>query len=156
MINLHRRPAASAPRSLNSPDPAPATTTAAHTPPRTRAGTTWVLACIAALVLIALIVFLAQNSGATKISFFSLHGRFPLAVALLAAAVAGCLLTLMVGSTRILQLRRVVRRRRRDDRVAGARTAPPQTAGIEPGAPQPQGPSHKQTEGTSSNGRVNP
>lgn len=156
MVNLHRRSPASAPHSRTAPNQAPATTTAAHTPPRTRAGTTWVLACIAALVLIALIVFLAQNSGATKISFFSLHGRFPLAVALLAAAVAGCLLTLMIGSTRILQLRRVVRRRRRDDRIAAARTAPPQTAGTEPGAPQPQSPSREQTEGASSNGRVNP
>lgn len=156
MVSLHRRPPASAPHSRTAPNPAPATTTAAHTPPRTRAGTTWVLACIAALVLIALIVFLAQNSGATKISFFSLHGRFPLAVALLAAAVAGCLLTLMIGSTRILQLRRVVRRRRRDDRIAAARTAPPQTAGIEPGAPRPQNPSREQAEGASSNGRVNP
>lgn len=155
MVNLHRRSPASAPHSRNAPDQAPATT-AAHTPPRTRAGTTWVLACIAALVLIALIVFLAQNSGATKISFFSLHGRFPLAVALLAAAVAGCLLTLMIGSTRILQLRRVVRRRRRDDRIAAARTAPPQTAGIEPGAPRPQNPSREQAEGASSNGRVSP
>lgn len=158
MLKLHRRSQAPPP-SPAMPDPAPAaravpaTSAPVHTPPRTRAGTTWVLACIAALVLIALIVFLAQNAGATKISFFSLHGRFPLAVALLAAAVAGCLLTLMVGSTRILQLRMVVRRRRRDDRAA-ARTAPPQAPDTAPGAPQPRDPERGQADGASSNGRL--
>ena len=68
-------------------------------------------ACIAVLILIALIIFIAQNAGPVRVSFLSLHGRFSLAVALLAAVAAGCLLTLIVGTTRILQLRRSVRRR---------------------------------------------
>jgi uncharacterized integral membrane protein len=159
MLKLHRRSQAP-PQSPSVPNTAPATQVTSpapapvHTPPRTRAGTTWVLACIAALVLVALIVFLAQNAGATKISFFSLHGRFPLAVAMLAAAVAGCLLTLMVGSTRILQLRRVVRRRRREDRDAAARTAPPQTAGTAPDAPQPQDPERGRVDAANSTGKL--
>ena len=72
------------------------------------------MACISVLVLIALIIFIAQNSGSVRVSFVSLHGRFPLAVSLLAAAAAGCVVTLILGTTRILQLRRIVRRRRRD------------------------------------------
>lgn len=151
MLNLHRRSQAS-PASPTTPNTAPAASV--HTPPRTRAGTTWVLACIAVLVLVALIVFLAQNAGATKISFFSLHGRFPLAVALLTSAVAGCLLTLMLGSTRILQLRRVVRRRRRDDRAAAARTAPPQNPDTALDAARPHSPEHGSVDAASSNGKL--
>jgi uncharacterized integral membrane protein len=91
------------------------------TPPRTVAGSTWVLACIAVLILIVLIVFVAQNTASVRISFFALHGRFPLAVALLAAVAAGCVLTMGLGTTRILQLRRIVRRRRREDLAAAER-----------------------------------
>jgi uncharacterized integral membrane protein len=79
------------------------------------------MACVAVLVLMALIIFVAQNSGAVEVSLLTLHGRFSLAVALLAAAAAGCVLALILGTTRILQLRRVVRRRRREDLAA----APP-------------------------------
>jgi uncharacterized integral membrane protein len=71
------------------------------------------MACVAVFLLIALIIFVAQNSGSVEVSFLSLHGRFSLAVALLAAAAAGCVLTLVIGTTRILQLRRIVRRRHR-------------------------------------------
>jgi uncharacterized integral membrane protein len=99
----------------------PSAPTDACVPPRTRAGSTWVMACVAVLVLMALIIFVAQNSGAVEVSLLTLHGRFSLAVALLAAAAAGCVLALILGTTRILQLRRVVRRRRREDLAA----APP-------------------------------
>jgi hypothetical protein len=53
------------------------------------------------LILIALIIFIAQNAGAVQVSFVSLHGRFSLAVALLAAVAAGCLLTLVLGNRNI-------------------------------------------------------
>jgi len=161
MLKLHRRsqiapPSPAMPNTTPTGPAVPETSAPVHTPPRTRAGTTWVLACIAALVLVALIVFLAQNAGATKISFFSLHGRFPLAVALLAAAVAGCLLTLAVGSTRIIQLRWVVRRRRRDDLVASAPTAPPQTPDVTPDSAQLYRPEHGRagTPSSSGNGKL--
>lgn len=159
MLKLHRRsqitpPSPAMPNTTPTGPAVPETSVPVHTPPRTRAGTTWVLACIAALVLVALIVFLAQNAGATKISFFSLHGRFPLAVALLAAAVAGCLLTLAVGSTRIFQLRRVVRRRRRADRAASAPTAPPQNPDITPGTSQLYRPETGRAGTPGSNGKL--
>ena len=106
-----------------------------HPLPRTRAGSTWVAACIAVLILIALIIFIAQNAGSVRISFLALHGRFSLAVALLAAAAAGCLLTLIVGTTRILQLRRSVRRRHG---ITHHRRPAPR--------PEPQDPPHEGTD----------
>jgi uncharacterized integral membrane protein len=103
------------PRPVPVPRPEPIQ---AHDPPRTVAGSTWVMACIAVLILIVLIVFVAQNTASVRVTLFSFHGRFPLAVELLAAVAAGCVLTLGLGTTRILQLRRVVRRRRRADLTA--------------------------------------
>jgi uncharacterized integral membrane protein len=82
--------------------------------PRTRAGTAWVLACAAAVALLALIVFITQNLHPVEVSFLGWHGQFPLAVALLAAALIGSVLTLILGSTRILQLRRTALRSRRE------------------------------------------
>jgi uncharacterized integral membrane protein len=104
-------------------------------PHRTRAGSTWVAACVAVLILVALVIFIAQNAGAVQVSFVSLHGRFSLAVALLAAVTAGCLLTLVLGTTRILQLRRLVRRHHRDDLAAAVVSHTPDTLS---GAPQPR------------------
>lgn len=105
-----------------------------NTPPRTVAGSTWVMACIAVLILIVLVIFVAQNTESVRVTLFGFHGRFPLAVALLAAVAAGCVLTLGLGTTRILQLRRIVRRRRRADLVA-AREA--QAAADEAQTPEP-------------------
>src|SRR4051794_20408011 len=82
--------------------------------PRTRAGTAWVLACLAAGALLALIVLIMQNLHLVEVSFLGWHGQFPLVVALLAAALIGSILTLILGSTRILQLRRTAVRSRRE------------------------------------------
>ncbi|MBX6768961.1 MAG: DUF1049 domain-containing protein [Actinomadura rubrobrunea] len=62
---------------------------------------------------IAFIVFILQNTAEVEISFFGLHGELPLAVALLIAMVAGILFTLVLGTARITQVRRLTRRRRR-------------------------------------------
>jgi len=64
------------------------------------------------LVLLLLIVFIAQNTRETTVSFLAWDGRVPVAVALLAAAVAGLFLAGLAGTLRILQLRRRVRRTR--------------------------------------------
>jgi len=82
--------------------------------PRTRAGTAWVLACAAAICMLALIVFIMQNLHPVEVSFLGWHGDFPLAVALLAATSVGAVLILILGSTRIVQLRRVAIGSRRD------------------------------------------
>lgn len=63
------------------------------------------------LVLLAVILlFVFQNLRSTKVSFATASGRLPLAVALLAAAALGGLLVFALGSVRIIQLRKVIRR----------------------------------------------
>lgn len=73
---------------------------------RSRTGATWVGLCLAALVLVVLIVFLLQNTAPVQVDFLGLSGTAPLAVALLVAGVAVGLVALVVGSLRIGQLRR--------------------------------------------------
>jgi lipopolysaccharide assembly protein A len=100
--------------------------------PRTRAGTAWVLACVAAVALLALIVFITQNLHPVEVSFLGWHGQFPLVVVVLAAALIGSVLTLILGSTRILQLRRTAVRSRRGRSQA---RVPARKSGAKPSAP---------------------
>jgi uncharacterized integral membrane protein len=77
------------------------------------------MALVPALVfLVVLLVFIFQNLHNVKISFFTASGSFPLALTVLLAAVVGALIVLCLGSIRILQLRRTVRRRSRQARSA--------------------------------------
>jgi uncharacterized integral membrane protein len=130
MANALREDPAAAPDSGGAePTPAPVPTPVPtpapgdnRTPPRTVAGSTWVLACIAVLILIVVIIFIAQNTNSVRVSLFTFHGKFPLSVALLAGVASGCVLTLGLGTTRILQLRRIVRRHHRED-LAAAKAA---------------------------------
>ena len=64
------------------------------------------------LVLLLLIIFIAQNTRQTTVSFLAWDGQVPVSVALMIAAVAGLFLALLAGLLRILQLRRRVRRDR--------------------------------------------
>jgi uncharacterized integral membrane protein len=68
--------------------------------------------CAAALVSVALIVFMLQNTRSVEVSFLWLHGTLPLALAMLIAAVGSAILTMVAGTARISQLRRLARRRR--------------------------------------------
>ena len=63
--------------------------------------------------LIVVMIFIIQNAHAVDISFFGAHLHLSLAVALLLAAIAGALLMAAVGTARITQLRRIMRRDRR-------------------------------------------
>ena len=74
--------------------------------PRSRAGAAWVGICVAALVLIALIVFMLQNTEPVRVTFLSMQGSVPLAIALLIAGVGVGLVALVIGTIRIGQLRR--------------------------------------------------
>ncbi len=65
------------------------------------------------VVLVLLIVFIAQNTRTTTVSFLAWDGEVSVSVALLIAAVAGLFLAGLAGMLRILQLRRRVRRDRR-------------------------------------------
>lgn len=80
--------------------------------PRTRTGSAWVALIAAALLAVLLIIFLAQNTRSTEISFLWMTANTPLAVALLITAVGSVLVTLILGTARIAQLRRLVRKNR--------------------------------------------
>jgi uncharacterized integral membrane protein len=80
--------------------------------PSTRTGAAWVALVATALLAVLLIVFLAQNTGSVEISFLWMTASTPLAVALLIAAVGSVLLTVMLGTARITQLRRRIRKQR--------------------------------------------
>ncbi len=71
-----------------------------------------------AAVLIVVIIFIIQNARAVNIGFLGAHLHLSLAVALLLAAVAGAVVMAAAGTARITQLRRIMRRNRRD-RQAG-------------------------------------
>jgi uncharacterized integral membrane protein len=62
-----------------------------------------------AIVLILLLVFIIENTESVKIAYFGVGFSLPLGVALLLAAIGGALLVGIVGTARIVQLRRRVR-----------------------------------------------
>jgi uncharacterized integral membrane protein len=74
--------------------------------PRSRLNRTWLAAGTVAVVLVLLIIFIAQNTESTNISFLGLSGALPLAAALLAAALAGALLAATVATARGARRRR--------------------------------------------------
>jgi uncharacterized integral membrane protein len=85
----------------------------------TRIGSVWMAVAIGVVLGVALIDFIVQNTRSVRIEFFSVSGRIPVAVALLAAAVAGALVVLIAGVARTTQLR-ISRRRIRHQAVAEA------------------------------------
>lgn len=94
-----------------TPEPAPQESPPRRVP-RTRTGSAWVALIGAALLAVLLIVFLVQNTSRTEISFLWMTTSTPLAVALLIAVVGSVLLTLILGTARITQLRRLIRKER--------------------------------------------
>ena len=78
--------------------------------PKSRAGRAW-KSLVPALVFAAvMVIFVVQNLQKAKVSFLTFSGRFPLALALLAAAALGALVVFCLGSVRIAQLRKAFRR----------------------------------------------
>jgi putative membrane protein len=96
------------------PSPPSAPQAPARKPTHTRisGARTGLIASIAILVVV--LIFIIQNTHAVNISFLGAHLRLSLAVALLLAAIAGALLTAAAGTARITQLRRIMRRNRRN------------------------------------------
>ncbi|QUR69320.1 LapA family protein [Mycobacterium spongiae] len=103
------------------PTPRPATGPAHAEPPVkfTRAGALWGALIAGFLILIVLLIFIAQNTTSTLFTFLGWHWHLPLGVAILLAAVGGGLLTVAVGTARILQLRREAKK----NRAAALRTS---------------------------------
>ncbi|MEB3982879.1 lipopolysaccharide assembly protein LapA domain-containing protein [Mycobacterium sp. 663a-19] len=76
----------------------------------TRAGALWTSLIAGFLILILLLIFIAQNTASTQFQFLGWHWSLPLGVAILLAAVVGGLITVAVGTARILQLRRAAKK----------------------------------------------
>jgi uncharacterized integral membrane protein len=119
------RPPAAAESAPRPVDPAPAaiepSSDAAQTEraehqlvvPRTRTSSTFSGIGIGLVVLLGVIVFIAQNTGDTRLNFLWIHGSLPVGLAVLLAFVLGGIFVLLLGVARLTQLRLVARRHRR-------------------------------------------
>ena len=117
------RPAAGGPEPAPADDSVPAEaevagapadaepTLAEHTIEPTRTSMVWTMVGIGVILLVAILVFILQNSQRVRVRFLMVDGTLPLGVALL----LGALLVLAAGAARVLQLRVVARRHRRTD-----------------------------------------
>ncbi|QCW51759.1 DUF1049 domain-containing protein [Nocardioides dongxiaopingii] len=110
-------PPSGGPTPDRAPDRAPEPTPPAreHQDPLrgSRTSGAWAGVIAAAVLLILLVIFIAQNTESTDIQFLGFDGSLPLAVALLVATVVGMVVAGAVGSLRILQLRRRIKRERK-------------------------------------------
>ncbi len=79
----------------------------------TRFSAAWAVAVVAVVVGVGLVDFIAQNTRDVRVNFFTASGTMPIAVALLAAALAGALVVVAIGVGRVTQLRLGLRRQRR-------------------------------------------
>jgi uncharacterized integral membrane protein len=104
------------PASPGQPPPKPAKASRPDATPKepaigfTRAGALWSSLIAGFLILIVLLVFITQNTETTAFTFLGWHWHLPLGVAILLAAVVGGLITVAVGTARILQLRRAAKK----------------------------------------------
>lgn len=85
-------------------------TTTPHGVPFTRAAALWTSLIAGFLILIVLLIFITQNNASVPFSFLVWHWNLPLGVAMLLAAVAGGLITVLAGTARLFQLRRAAKR----------------------------------------------
>lgn len=69
---------------------------------------------LAAVLLVLLVIFVVQNTESTRIEFLGFDGSVPLAAALLIATVVGMVIVGAVSSLRILQLRRRIKREKKN------------------------------------------
>lgn len=92
--------------------PAPADQRSDRTVPTTRLSSVWLAVAPGLALLVAIIVFIVENLQNVQVAFFGAHWTLPLGVDLLLAAVLGGLVVFLLGSLRILQLRRAARRHR--------------------------------------------
>jgi len=81
---------------------------------RTRLSGAWTAVVVGLVLLVVILVFILQNQQSVEVSFLFLSGHLPLAVALLFAMILGALIVFTFGAARLLQLRMVAGRARRD------------------------------------------
>jgi len=65
------------------------------------------------VALVVILVFILQNQQSVQVSFLMFSGHLPLAVALLFGMILGALIVFAFGAARLLQLRMVAGRARR-------------------------------------------
>jgi uncharacterized integral membrane protein len=82
----------------------------------TRTSGAWTAVILAAVLIVLLVIFVVQNTESVPLQFLWLDGNFPLAAALLIATAVGMVVVAAVGSLRILQLRRRVKREQKVNR----------------------------------------
>jgi uncharacterized integral membrane protein len=63
------------------------------------------------VVAVLLIIFLVQNTHQVQVNFLGMSTSTSLALMLLIAAVSGIFITAVLGTARMVQLRRIIRRR---------------------------------------------
>jgi putative membrane protein len=100
------------PQSIDAAPAAPA-----RRPSRTRTSSVRIALIAGTAVLLAVLIFILQNTSAVGIKFLGAHLHVSLAVAMLLAAVAGALIMAAAGTARITQLRHRIRRDRRNSGV---------------------------------------
>ena len=96
-----------------SADPAPAESpsgTLAESRRPTRLSAAWVATGVGLLLLFLLLIFILQNPQRVRIHYLWLDGSMPLGVALFGASFVGGAVVAIAGASRIVQLRRSVRR----------------------------------------------
>jgi putative membrane protein len=113
------------PRDAMTDDPTPAESKeAGESLPgerRTRLSGAWTAIVVGLVALVVILVFILQNQQSVEVTFLMFQGHLPLAVALLFALILGALVVFAFGAARILQLRMVAGRARRQ----GPGSAPP-------------------------------
>jgi uncharacterized integral membrane protein len=80
------------------------------TVPTTRTGSVWWALGFSMLLLVLVLVFVLQNLSSASTSFFSVKWTIPLGLDLLLASLLGGVIAFLLGTARMLQLRRVARR----------------------------------------------
>jgi uncharacterized integral membrane protein len=98
------------PQDNNVPTGPPVRAVVPKEPRPTRVSRAWNGLVPALVLLVLILVFIFQNLHKTRVSFLVFSGTLPLALALLAAAAFGGLFVLTLGSIRMVQLRKVIRR----------------------------------------------
>ncbi len=76
----------------------------------TRTKSAWVGVIVGAIVLILLLVFILQNLDEQSTRLFFWTVNLPQGISLLIAAIAGALITAVIGGARMFQVRRAVRK----------------------------------------------
>jgi uncharacterized integral membrane protein len=105
--------AGTSPSDITPPDVA-AETEALPGESRTRLSGAWTAVVFGLIMLVVILVFILQNQKSVEVSFLIFAGRLPLAVALLFAMILGASIVFAFGAARLLQLRMVAGRARRD------------------------------------------